>query len=324
MTRLIFLLAGVLVFAYLLVQLGPVAVLSTLGRIGWGAVPIAAAYAVYQGLRALALVAAVPSGRSLRFTDAYWIRLSGEAIQFLTFTGPFLAEPAKALLLKSRGLSGSEGFAATITEYLAYTFTAAVLSIGTLWWLLEYGSLGAGSRTGATVLLYLMAAFLVTSVIAIATRTKLLGAILARVSRLPLVRRRLRPNMAEVHHVEDLMLEIMHDRPLRFARLLIVESAAHALHILELYVILLALELGAGFGIATLIEGAAKFIGVAFFFIPGQVGASEGTHTLIFEAIGLPAVAGFSVPFIRRIRGIVVAAIGLAAISALTRAGRMR
>ena len=317
--RVIFLVAGVAVFVYLFVQLGPTAVLGMLGRVGWAVVPIALAYTAYQSLRALSLTAAVLSPRSLGFIDALSVRLSGEAVQFLTFTGPFLAEPAKALLLARRGLSAAEGFAATITEYLAYTFTAAVLSVATFWWLLEYGSLSGAPRTGARVLLWIMSAFLVTSAIAIATRTKLLGAILEWVSGLPLVRRKLRPNMADVHQVEDLMLSVMHDRPRQFTRLLLLESTAHVLHIFELFVILRALELAAGFGIATLIEGAAKFIGLAFFFVPGQVGASEGTHTLIFEAVGLPAVAGFSVPFIRRLRSILVAASGLLAISFLTR-----
>jgi hypothetical protein len=320
--RIFFLLAGASVFAYLFVQLGPAAVLSMLGRIGWGAVVILATYAVYQSFRALALVAAITPSRTIRFADALWIRLSGEAVQFLTFTGPFLAEPAKALLLKRRGLTTREGFAATITEYLAYTITASVLSIGAFWWVLEYGSVSGATRTAAIVLLAIMGGFFATSTVAIATRTKLLGAILQWASGLPLLRRKLRPNMANVHRVEELMLEVMHDRPARFARLLVLETTAHGLHILELYVILLTLELHAGFGTAMLIEGAAKFIGLAFFFIPGQVGASEGAHTLIFEAVGLPAVAGFTVPFVRRIRNILVAAAGLMAVSALTRRQR--
>ena len=58
----------------------------------------------------------------LRYGDALAIRLSGEAIQSLTFTGPVLAEPTKAWLLEGRGLTLREGFAATITEYLIYTF----------------------------------------------------------------------------------------------------------------------------------------------------------------------------------------------------------
>jgi hypothetical protein len=290
-----------------------------LGRVGWSAIPIAAAYAVFQCLRALALRASVPAARPLRFRDALWTRLSGEAVQFLTLTGPFLAEPAKALLLKRRGLTAVEGFAATLTEYLCYTFTGAVLSIAALAWLLRHGMLQGGVRVAAIAILCGMAAFLATAAFAISWRVHLLGAVLERVSSLPGIRRRLKPNMADVHRVEDLLLDVMHDRPSRFVRILLLESASHLLHVVELFLILGALALGSGIGTAALIEGAAKFIGIAFFFIPGQVGASEGAHTIIFEAVGLPAVAGFTVPFVRRIRSIVVAALGLLGISLLTR-----
>lgn len=290
------------------------------GRIGWGAIPIALAYLVYQCLRALALAASVTSTCALGFRDALWIRLSGEAVQFLTFTGPFLAEPAKAWLLKSRGLTAAEGFAATLTEYLSYTIMAAVVSIGALWWLLAHGVMTGGIRVAATVLLCIMAAFLVSAALAISLRVHLLGAILQWIAGLPLVRRRLRPDMVAVHRVEDMLLDVMHDRPSRFARILLLESASHALHVVELYLIIVALELGAGVGTAVLIEGATKFVGLVFFFVPGQVGASEGAHTIIFDVVGLPAVAGFTVPFVRRIRSIVVAGVGLLGISLLTRA----
>ena len=319
MNRIVFLAAGVALFAYLLIRLGPGAVIEMLGRIGWGAVPIAIAYAAYQSLRAVALTASAPETTALRFRDAMWIRLSGEAIQFLTFTGPFLAEPAKALLLKGRGLSAVQGFATTIIEYLSYTITAAILSAATLWWVLANIALDGGVRVTVLVILGVMVGFLVSAAGAIALRVHLLGAILERFSQLPLVRRRLRPDMKAVHHVEDLLLEVMHDRPGRFGRILLIESASHMVHILELYLILRALELGAGVGTAVLVEGAAKFVGLAFFFIPGQVGASEGAHTVIFEVLGLPGVAGFAVPFVRRIRGVVVAALGLLGMSVLTR-----
>ena len=316
--RLVFLAIGVVVFIWLVIDLGPRAVVEMLGRIGWAAMPIALTYGAYQCVRALALRACVPVGGTLRFRDALWIRLSGEAVQFLTFTGPFLAEPAKAWLLKGRGLTAIEGFAATITEYLSYTFTAAVLSIAAIWWLLAHDALSGGNRAAGIVILGIMAGFLVSGTAAIYLRVHLLGAILERIARLPLVRRRLKPNMLDVHRVEDLLLDVMHDRPGRFATILATETVGHTLHILELFLIVRALELGAGVGTAVLIEGAAKFIGLAFFFIPGQVGASEGAHTIIFEAVGLPAVAGFTVPFVRRIRSIVVAAAGLAGMSVLS------
>ena len=318
MNRIVFLLAGLALFLYLFVHLGPAAVFEMLGRIGWSAVPIAGAYAAYQTLRSLALTTSVSSAQRLPFRDALWIRLSGEAVQFLTFTGPFLAEPAKAMLLKRRGLSTVEGFAATLTEYLSYMFTSAALSIGALAWLLHRGMVEGGVRAIVIALLIAMVIFLLASAIAIAWRVHLLGAILERISRLPVVRRRLKPNMRDVHRVEDLLLDVMHDRPARFARVLFFESSSHVLHILELFLILTALGLGADWGMAAIIEGAAKFIGLAFFFIPGQVGASEGAHTIIFNAVDLPAVAGFTVPFVRRIRSIVIAAFGLLAMSLLT------
>jgi uncharacterized membrane protein YbhN (UPF0104 family) len=319
MTRLVFLVAGIALFGYLFVQLGPAAVSEMLGRIGWGAVPIALAYGAYQCVRALALTASVTSASALSFRDSVWIRLSGEAVQFLTFTGPFLAEPAKALLLKRRGLTTVEGLAATLTEYLSYTLTAAVISIAALGWLLANATLEGSVRVTAITILVAMAAFLVAAALAIPLRVHLLGWILQRIARLPLVRRRLRPNMTDLHRVEDLLLEVMHDRPARFLRILLLELASHVLHIFELYLIMRALDLAAGAGTAALIEGAAKFIGIAFFFIPGQVGASEGAHTIIFGLVGLPAVAGFTVPFVRRIRSVVVAAAGLLGISLLTK-----
>jgi uncharacterized membrane protein YbhN (UPF0104 family) len=61
-----------------------------------------------------------------------------------------------------------------------------------------------------------------------------------------------------------------------------------------------------------LIEGATKFIGVAFFFIPGQVGAAEGVYALVFKAIGLSASAGFALALARRLRNLLFAGIGLA------------
>src|SRR5690606_31317928 len=118
------------------------------------------------------------------------------------------------------GLSAVEGFAATITEYLAYTITSAVLAAGALSYLLVYGDLTGGVRTAAFVITGIMIVFLLTSAAAIGTRTHLLGAILEWFAGLPLVRRRLRPDVAAVHRTEDLLLDVMHDHPKRFARVL--------------------------------------------------------------------------------------------------------
>jgi lysylphosphatidylglycerol synthase-like protein len=320
--RLVFLTVGGALFVYLVVRLGPGAILEMVRRIGWWAVAIAAIYIVYQALRAAALSASMTGPHPLPWREAVWVRLSGEAVQFLTFTGPFLAEPAKAWLIAGQHRGAVPGFAATLTEYLAYLFTGAVVAVVALGWLITRTQIGGAVRTTAIALVVIMLAFLAIAAWAIAGRIHLLGAILERVRSMPGVRAHLRPDMPSVHRTEDLLLEILHDRPARFAWIATLEAASHAVSVLELYAILRGLDLAAGLWIAFVIEGATKFVGLAFFFIPGQLGASEGAHAVVFQLLSLPAAAGFLVPFVRRIRSIAVAGIGLLAMSALTRRDR--
>src|SRR5438105_10066195 len=116
--RAIFFGIGCALFAYLLIRLGPGEIAALLLRIGWSFPLILVIYTGYILVRASALAKCIPAaGRSsYRFVAGVW--WAGEAVQYLTFTGPFLAEPAKALLLRDRGLRTTHAFAATIAEYL--------------------------------------------------------------------------------------------------------------------------------------------------------------------------------------------------------------
>jgi hypothetical protein len=89
--------------------------------------------------------------------------------------------------------------------------------------------------------------------------------------------------------------------------------------VLELAWILRALDFATPMASALVIESATKFITVVFFFVPLQMGASEGTYAVVFGALGLSAAVGFSVSFFRRFRSLLVASIGLAALDRLTR-----
>src|SRR5947208_5281879 len=129
MLRIVLLLGGALLLAFLLWSLGPADILDAVGRIGWYFALILVLGGAHHATRAVALQACVLRTGVLRYRDALAIRLSGEAIQSLTFTGPILAEPTKAWLLEAYGLTLKEGFAATITEYLIYTFVTAAMSI---------------------------------------------------------------------------------------------------------------------------------------------------------------------------------------------------
>jgi hypothetical protein len=81
-------------------------------------------------------------------------------------------------------------------------------------------------------------------------------------------------------------------------------------------------EVASGLGRALLLESASKFIGLAFFFIPGQVGASEGVNIVLFRAVGLSGAAGIGVALARRVRSALAAGAGLAALALIMRRSR--
>jgi hypothetical protein len=192
MLRTLLLIAGVIVSVCLILETGPGEILVLLARIGWGFVPIATLYGGHQALRAWALRLSAARPADVAYGDALAVRLAGDAIQFLTSTGPFLAEPSKALLLGRRGLTTTEGFAVTIGEYLAYTFVSAVMLAVVMGYFVVRVDVGPALHNTALGLLVVSATFLVVSAVAICNRIYLIGGAMRRAGDLPVIGHRVR------------------------------------------------------------------------------------------------------------------------------------
>jgi uncharacterized membrane protein YbhN (UPF0104 family) len=111
------------------------------------------------------------------------------------------------------------------------------------------------------------------------------------------------------------LVGFMHNRPTRLAEVLTIEAGAHALLALEIWVVVRTLGSHLTPADPFIVEGSVKFISIAFFFIPGQLGASEGVYALLFGAIGLPAATGLTMALVRRIRALIVAGAALAVLA---------
>jgi len=319
MMRLALLLAGVVLLALLLWQLGPLDVLDALRRIGWYFVPVFLLGGAHHAARAFALRACVLRSGLLRYSDALAIRLSGEAIQSLTFTGPVLSQPTKAWLLEGHGLSLKEGFAATITEYLICAFVTAAMSIAGLLYLVVRFTPPFAVRALAIGIACLFSVFLIASTVAIARRFYLIGTIIAGLAKIGVLRGRLRPDMTWINRMEDFLLVILRDSPTRFLTITVVEVVAQALLVIELFWLMRALDMVTPVSFAFVIEASVKVIGIAFLFIPMQLGVAEGAYALVFNAMGLSAAAGFALAFLRRARTLAIAGVGLTTLAVLTR-----
>jgi hypothetical protein len=150
-------------------------------------------------------------------------------------------------------------------------------------------------------------------------RYYLIGAAIGWLGRTGILWGRLKPNVAAINTMEDVLLGILHDRPARAAAILLAEAGGQLALVLELAWILRALDIATPAVYPLAIEASTKFVTVVFFFMPLQLGTAEGSYAVIFGSLGLPVAVGFSVAFFRRFRSLLVASAGLAAMNALTK-----
>jgi len=311
--RLPLLLVGFGILALLVWRAGPRLLLSLLIRVGWSFPAIAAIYAAYVGARAVALWRSVPGG-AVGLTDALRIRLSGQAIETLSLSGPVFAEPAKGWLLKRRGLTTVDAFAAVVTEYVLYNVTCAWVAALAVSWLLARGSLPHAARLGAIAVLATTIAFIAVFAFAAITGVGLIVPIL-RASHLLIGARRATRAARTFGRIEKVLVAFLHVHHGRLAEVLAIETASQLLLMLEIWIVIGALGFSPSWGPPFIIEGGGKFIGIAFAFIPGQFGAAEGVYALLAGAIGLPTAAGLTLALVRRIRSLLLAAAGVVALA---------
>jgi hypothetical protein len=284
-----------------------------LARVGWRFVAAAAIYAVHVAVRGVALWRTLVDA-PVRFAEVLRIRLSGEAVETLTFTGPFLAEPAKGWLLRNRGVATDAAFAAVITEYLLYTVVASWLMVAAMWLLLARGALPPGIRPAAFVAMAIVIAFLAAFAFAAISGVGLIVPLL-RASRALIGRQNAERAARDFLPVEELMIRFLHERSGRLAEVVAIEMTAHVLLIVEIWILIQALGFSSSWIAPIIVEGGVKFVTIAFAFIPGQLGASEGVYALLAGAVGLPAAAGLSLALVRRVRGLLIAAAGVVALT---------
>ena len=303
---------------YLILQLGPQYIFSIVLGLKWNLLWVTLVYSASQMARAAALQRSLPEEGAEPYLKMLGVQLSGEATLNLTYFGPFIGEPVKAWLLSKMGLQTVSAVAAVITEYLVYSFTSAILALAGLSYIIWNIQLEGKISAAVWVIVCVMAVFLIVSAIAIVFRIYLIGAVIDAIGKLPMVGKRLPWDRAGVRRMEDLLFVVFRQHPRRFAMIFALDSAAQALLVLELYWIVHSSSIYVEMSQAFLIEAATKFMSLGFFFVPMQVGVAEKTYTIVFEILGLPAVAAVAMSLVRRLRTIILSAVGVTLLARMT------
>jgi hypothetical protein len=339
-------LAGIILFVYLLRETG----LSTLGHylrsLGWGFVLIIALSAVRNCVRAGSWYIAIePDERRITFWRLMNTMLAGEAIKYLTATGPLLGEPAKAAMVR-RQIPLLVGFSSVLVENLIYYLTVFIFMFAGLPALVRLAEIPGNVKLTGYILMGLIAFVVAFTSLAISHRWYVLARGLEQLARLssgwrmsqreraaePTEARgrgatsqgRIASIASQVRVVEDNLYTFYERRRGAFYLIFSLNMSAHLINVVEVYVILILLELPGSLLIGFLIEAVTKVINMIFFFVPTRAGVYESGNALLLQALGMSAAAGVALAIIRKVRAFVWVGYGLIVIGGMTlkRGGR--
>jgi hypothetical protein len=306
--RAIVLFAAFLVLGAIVYAMGPGRIVAIIHASGWTFSWMVLLYGTHIALRGAILWRSLPP-RSVSLRDVLRIRFAAEAVEMLTFTGPFLAEPAKGWMFVRRGVTLADAAGAIAFEYLTYTLVAADIALAALGVLLYRHAFSPAARGPVIVLAVCLTLFTVGVLFAASTGIGLLEPAVRCMTPL-LGTRRATSAAARVRAMEAPLLKLLHGKSSRFGEAIAAQLLAHSLLVLEIWLFFSSLRLGAGPAVPWIVEGGVKFINAVFFFIPGQIGAAEGVNALIVRSVGFAGAIGVALSLMRRARAAVVAGIG--------------
>ena len=109
--------------------------------------------------------------------------------------------------------------------------------------------------------------------------------------------------------------------PWRASAALACFVAGWAVGALEIYLILRGVGAAVDWRTALALEAGSVLLDGILFFVPAKVGTQEGGKVALFAALGLNPARGLTVGVVRRIRELVYASLGLAALAWITARG---
>jgi hypothetical protein len=297
--------AGLGLLVYLIAELGPARIAAQLQGLG----SILPAVLVITGAKyplqtagwrlALPRAARPPWGESISAT------ITGDALGYLTWAGPFTGEPVRALLVRD-SVPVAAGIAAGAAERGMYNATAALLVWAVLLVLLSAHRLAlvaglVGSVVGAAALIAFVRG-------RIRARRSADGR-LAGAARAPGVKT---GSVRGATAFLEAVRELWHERRGVLPAIALLCLAQHAILIGEAYLMLNALGGGTTLQTAFVFEAVTKIVNTAGMLVPGRLGVSEGGSALLADALGFAASHGLSLALMRRVRALIWAGVGLA------------
>ncbi len=302
---------GLALLVYVINRVGVQPIFDALKRIGYGFFMLLLISGARHALRALAMSRAVaPEHRRFNFLQALSARLGGEAISFLTFTGPLLGEATKVALLSKR-VPLVYGIPALVIDNLLYNFSVAVFILSGACVMLAAYRLPLVVSYALIVIAATAGLMIAAVVIAAGRRVMPLTWSIEQLTRLQVGRKLFLKRGEQVNRLETDVYDFYKHRRASFFAMLGFDFLSHATSVAEVYVTLRMLGFHTGVAASLVIESLTKVINFVFGFVPATIGVYEGGTGIILYTLGYAAAAGLTLAFVRKAGTVFWTAVGI-------------
>jgi len=305
-------LLGLALLIYVINRVGIQPLFDALLRVGFGFFVVLGLSGLRHFLRTIAMRAAVPpEHRRISFRHAFSARLGGEAISFLTFTGPLLGEATKVALLRKR-VPLTYGVPALVVDNLLYNLSVVFFVLSGACVMLAKYPLPPPVYIVLLIIATVAALGILIAAVAAKRRVMLLTWVIDRLGELRLSPKVILKRRQHIYHLESKVYDFYKHHPTAFFVMIACNLAAHATSVVEVYVTLKMLGFYPQVGQAYIIESLTKVINFVFAFVPGTIGVYEGgTEVILQKGLGFTPAAGLALALVRKAAIVVWTSIGL-------------
>jgi putative ABC transport system permease protein len=302
---------GLGLLVYVINRVGIQPLFDALLRIGFGFFVIVAISGSRHVLRTIAMRAAVPpEHRRITFRHAFAARLGGEAISFLTFTGPLLGEATKVALLRKR-VPLTYGVPALVVDNLLYNLSVVFFVLSGACVMLFSYPLPTPVYVALVVIAAAATLGIAIAALAAKRRVMLLTWAIDRLAELRLSPKVILKRRHHIYHLESKVYDFYKHHPGAFFGMIACDLLSHATSVLEVFVALRMLGYQPLVSQAYIIESLTKVINFLFAFVPGTIGVYEGGTEVILRTLGFATATGVALALVRKAAIVCWTSIGL-------------
>jgi hypothetical protein len=288
------------------------AVIDGITSIGWwfALVLLLGAARMAARARAWQLSVRATGPTPLTFRHAFSAILAGDAAGNLTPLGVLASEPTKILMTRLH-LSTVTSIASVAIENAFYMASVGVVLLAGTWLFLRRADVPAGLEQISEAIVVVVAIVFVAALWAARARPAVLSKLAPYITRLA---GRSDAPAGALREVESKIYGALTWPALQTAHVVLWEAIFHLGAVAEVWMVLRLLPNSDRVTVvdAFLLESAGRFVTVAFKFVPYRLGIDEAGSGAVAGALGLSPAVGVTLALVRRLRILVLNAIGVA------------